>query len=323
MSIQALTWVLSNSESTGTTRNVMFAIANHVSPQGEGWAYRSQILADANCSLDSYKRAIQWAEEHGEIERVEKAGGSDRTRADMRPNLFRMPALLTDDDIPPSLRERGGQDATLVDERGGQDAPQGGGQDATLARGADCTPQENRPSGTVLEPSGTPPSPPPPDGDGSASQQAEEADPAGLPSQLDLRAEDGSEAAPRVLSRSEMVTEVTTRLLKVWGEATGRERVHKVTADRKRKVSARLADGFTEEDLEQAIRGMALDSFLRGGNDRGKRYDTFEIAVRDGERVERYRDDWREHLDHGPRRERRSGGQSATDRAMDIIAGRS
>lgn len=166
------------------------------------------------------------------------------------------------------------------------------------------------------------PQPPPPDGDGSPSQQAEEVDPAGLPSQLELVTQDGSEAAPRVLSRSEQVAEITGRLVQVWGEATGRERAHKVTADRKRKVSARLRDGFTEADLEEAIRGMALDSYLRQ-NDKGVRYDTFEIAVRDGERVERYREAWREHLEHGPRRERVSGGQSATDRAMDIIAGRS
>jgi hypothetical protein len=93
MSVQAIGWVLENSKSSNTARCVLISIANHLGGDGSGWVYVDRICREANCSLNSYHRAIQWAVDNGELERVEHAGGYDRTHERHRPNLFRFPAL--------------------------------------------------------------------------------------------------------------------------------------------------------------------------------------------------------------------------------------
>lgn len=93
MSAQASAWVLTSSQSTGSTRLVLLSLANHVDPDGEGWAHVRTVLRESRVSPDSYRRAIRWAEEHGELERVIQKGGDDDTPARFRPNLFRFIAL--------------------------------------------------------------------------------------------------------------------------------------------------------------------------------------------------------------------------------------
>lgn len=104
MSVQAMTWVLEHSTSTGTTRCVLMAIANHVNPDGTGWVYRDRILAEANCSLDSYKRAITWAQEAGELSRDVKQGAAMKAFVGYRPNEFTFVALAdpVGSNLPPS-----------------------------------------------------------------------------------------------------------------------------------------------------------------------------------------------------------------------------
>lgn len=121
MSIQAITWVLEHSESTGTTRNVMIAIANHISPDGVGWAYRKRIIKDARCSMDSYRRAVTWLEEHGELEREIKQGAALKAFVGYRPNEFSIPALVAaaaekeDGNLPPSTGPGGGSSPSTED----------------------------------------------------------------------------------------------------------------------------------------------------------------------------------------------------------------
>lgn len=92
MSVQALAWVLEHSTSKATHRCVLMAIANHVdATTGEGWAYIDQLLAEANCSEDSYRRAVDALAAAGELEVDVRGGGSARMRDAYRPNLFRMP----------------------------------------------------------------------------------------------------------------------------------------------------------------------------------------------------------------------------------------
>lgn len=102
MSVQALGWVFNHSKSTGTARLVLLSIANHVDPDGEGWVHVKRVLAEAAVSLDSYRRAIAWAEEHGEIERLVQEGGSRKMPDRYRPNVFRFPALRPPQDATPS-----------------------------------------------------------------------------------------------------------------------------------------------------------------------------------------------------------------------------
>jgi hypothetical protein len=111
MSVQAIAWVLANSRSTGATRCVLISVANHVNPDGSGWVYVERVCKEANCSINSYHRAISWAEENGELTRNQYEGGFERTHSRHRPNLYSFPALC-----PP---QDGGEGGTQIGEEGG------------------------------------------------------------------------------------------------------------------------------------------------------------------------------------------------------------
>lgn len=87
------------------------------------------------------------------------------------------------------------------------------------------------------------------------------------------------------------VAAVAERVLNAWVEATGRNAA-KVRMNGKRlaAVKARLREGYTEEDLIAAVRGIAGSPWHMGDNPDGKRYDDMLVAIRDGERVEKFRD---------------------------------
>jgi hypothetical protein len=70
----------------------------------------------------------------------------------------------------------------------------------------------------------------------------------------------------------------------------------KATAGRKRKVLARLREGYTETDLLAAIEGCALSAYHMGENDTQTRYDGLEQICHSGDKVERFR---RIYEDHG------------------------
>jgi len=54
----------------------------------------------------------------------------------------------------------------------------------------------------------------------------------------------------------------------------------------RRLISARLKDGFTVEDLIQAINGCHASPFHRGENDRNRPYQSLELIVRDAKHVQ-------------------------------------
>lgn len=73
-----------------------------------------------------------------------------------------------------------------------------------------------------------------------------------------------------------------------WVSATDRQAARvRLTATRTAKVTARLRDGYTPDQIKSAISGYAASSFHRGDNDRGHRYDSLEFICRDGEKIER------------------------------------
>lgn len=90
MSVQAISWVLDHSKSQGATRCVLMSIANHVGVDGEGWVYVQQVMREANCSHDTYKRAVQWAEQHRELAREANQGEAKKAAPNRRPNHFRL-----------------------------------------------------------------------------------------------------------------------------------------------------------------------------------------------------------------------------------------
>lgn len=89
----------------------------------------------------------------------------------------------------------------------------------------------------------------------------------------------------------EETTAVASRVVAAWVDATGRDpRRVRVNAKRLREVKARMREGYTEGDLVAAARGIALSPWHMGDNPDRKRYDDLAVAIRDGERVEKFRD---------------------------------
>lgn len=60
----------------------------------------------------------------------------------------------------------------------------------------------------------------------------------------------------------------------------------KLTADRRRKIEARLREGYSPETLCHAIDGCAASKFHMGENEEAKRYDDLTLIFRSGSKVE-------------------------------------
>lgn len=98
MSVQAIAWVLEHSASTGNERCVLIAIANHIGPDGEGWAYKDRVLAESGRMTEKvYRRHVNALIIRGELLRREHAGGQYDTHSRHRPNAWAIPALLSGD----------------------------------------------------------------------------------------------------------------------------------------------------------------------------------------------------------------------------------
>lgn len=194
MSVQAIAWVLDHSTAKGTARCVLVSIANHVDPDGTGWVHVKRVLLEANCSLVSYRRAVQDAEEAGELVRQVHAGGSAKMHDAHRPNLFTFPGV----------------------------------------------------AGVLVE---------------------REAQP--------VRQQSDSPVLRRVFDR--------------WVEVTGRDATRtRLTGQRRKKLEARLREGYSEEELLAAVNGITRSQFHMGMNDSGTRYDDLTVICRDGSQVERF-----------------------------------
>lgn len=124
-------WVLTSSKSKGAARLVLLSIANHVGPLGEGWVYVKTVTREANVSEGTYLRAVRELEASGEIVRVLNDGGTRKTRADARPNTFRIVGMRT---------PRGAQDAGCAGCPPRQDDHPGGAQDDHPAGYSGCAP---------------------------------------------------------------------------------------------------------------------------------------------------------------------------------------
>lgn len=62
----------------------------------------------------------------------------------------------------------------------------------------------------------------------------------------------------------------------------------KLTAERQRKIEARLREGYTIGQIKQAIDGCASSSFHRGENDQRRSYDDLELICRNGSKLETF-----------------------------------
>lgn len=71
-----------------------------------------------------------------------------------------------------------------------------------------------------------------------------------------------------------------------WREVHGHPDA-KLVADRRAKIQARLRDGYTPEQLCEAVRAAKLDPFLMGENDRHTVYDDLASLLKSGSKVEK------------------------------------
>lgn len=85
MSIQAVAWVLDQSEATYADRLVLIAIANHVGASGWAWPAIPSIAREARLGRATVFRAIEALEEAGELTIQRRPG---------KPNLYGLSALI-------------------------------------------------------------------------------------------------------------------------------------------------------------------------------------------------------------------------------------
>jgi hypothetical protein len=78
-----------------------------------------------------------------------------------------------------------------------------------------------------------------------------------------------------------------------WVKATDRDSTRTKLTSARRSLIARRLKEYPLEDLIDAVRGIGASQFHRGDNDRGKRYDTLELALRNAEKIEGFRDEHR------------------------------
>lgn len=112
MSVQAIGWVLEESETTGNTRLVLASIANHAGARGENaWPSYDTIAHEARCSRATAIRAVAACEELGELLVYEGAGRSRSGGATNRYEMPHVPRWVAPDGIVPR-NARGSQSDT-------------------------------------------------------------------------------------------------------------------------------------------------------------------------------------------------------------------
>ena len=62
----------------------------------------------------------------------------------------------------------------------------------------------------------------------------------------------------------------------------------KLDDNRKRTIKARLRDGYSVENLKQAVDGCKRSSWHMGANDRNTVYDSLDLILRNAEKVDAF-----------------------------------
>lgn len=89
MSVEAIAVCLHHSRAAKTDKLVLLGIANH-DGDGGAWPSVATLARYANCSERHVQRAIANLVDLGELQVVRQRGGNEGTRADRRPNLYRV-----------------------------------------------------------------------------------------------------------------------------------------------------------------------------------------------------------------------------------------
>ena len=87
--------------------------------------------------------------------------------------------------------------------------------------------------------------------------------------------------APNIQDRS-------NEIYNYWLQRMQKGRGTKYSLNRKKKVLARLKDGYSFEFILKAIDGCASSAFHMGDNEHGTIYDDLELICRSGEKLEQF-----------------------------------
>jgi uncharacterized phage protein (TIGR02220 family) len=102
-----------------------------------------------------------------------------------------------------------------------------------------------------------------------------------------------------VITESKVSTERTTNTDKVspsetnqiftyWKEVMKKTSMAKLTEKRRKSIQARLREGYSVDQIKQAIDGCAKSSYHMGQNDSGTVYDDLTLICRSGDKLEQF-----------------------------------
>lgn len=77
------------------------------------------------------------------------------------------------------------------------------------------------------------------------------------------------------------------RIFTFWQEEVGKPEA-RLTPDRARKIQARIREGYTEQQIMQAIRGISRSPHHNGENDSGTEYLDLTLICRTGSKLEQF-----------------------------------
>lgn len=270
MSATATAYVWQHSPYTGTAFTIHLAIADVANDMhgNRVWASAATIAAKARSTRETVSRTVKQMVADGFLAYADEGQLDQRkSRHQGREFTFLMPQTdVTSDHI-----ELGKAEADRCDEGSHRDVTSDHIHDVT----SDHIQGTQDPTEEAAS-TGNPPTPLPSDDGGSRGLALVPSAPAS-PSR--------SRKLPRTLKAA------CEEVLAAWVEATGRSAARARMNDaRRKKVKARLAEGYTAEELVSAVRGIAMSPFHMGDNPGGKRYDDITVALRDGAQVEKFRD---------------------------------
>lgn len=112
--------------------------------------------------------------------------------------------------------------------------------------------------------------------------------PSPLPLQLPLPSERKQKLVEQARPRS-VNSEIAEKIFETWKAELNHPRA-KLDRVRRKMIESRLAEGYSQERIEAAIRGIKLSAHHMGQNDREAVYDDIELICRSGAYVDRFAD---------------------------------
>jgi len=101
----------------------------------------------------------------------------------------------------------------------------------------------------------------------------------------DLNVKNGNKSSKDLSPKAD---DPVIEIFEFWKQIMNKNNSSILNAKRSKAIKARLKEGYTVDQIKQAILGCAATPHNMGQNDNGKRYDDIELICRDGTNVERF-----------------------------------